>query len=104
MKMAKTLEGLLSMAQRAGKVASGGFVVEEAVAKGKAELILIASDSAAETKEKFSGLAEKHNIKAYEVLDKDRLGQCLGKEFRAVAALLDKGFSKEAEKRIISEQ
>ena len=92
------------MAQRAGKVASGGFVVEEALAKGKAELILLAADSAAETKAKYHALAERHGVKLYELLDKERLGQCLGKEFRAVAALLDKGFSKEAEKRILAEQ
>ncbi len=92
------------MAQRAGKVASGGFVVEEAVSKGKAVLLLIAADSADETKAKYHGLAERNGIKAYEILDKEKLGQCLGKEFRAVAALLDKGFSKEAEKRILAEQ
>jgi len=92
------------MAQRAGKVASGGFVVEEAIAKGKAELILLAADSAAETLAKYHALGDRNGIKVYEILDKDRLGQCLGKEFRAVAALLDKGFSKEAEKRILSEQ
>ena len=40
---------LLSMAQRAGKVASGEFAVEKALAAKKIELLLVAGDAADST-------------------------------------------------------
>ena len=51
------------------------------------------------TVEKIS--AEK-NIPLVQILTKESLGQCLGKDFRAVAAILDEGFTKSIEKLLSS--
>lgn len=85
---------LLSMAQRAGRVASGAFAVEEAVKKGKADFLMIAADAQQETKRKFEELADRYDVPVAHLLTRDALGACLGKEYRAVAALLDTGFAK----------
>ena len=42
-------------------------------------------------------------IPCVEILDRDALGTCLGKEYRAVAALLDKGFAAKLQ-RILEEK
>ncbi|MCR5175731.1 MAG: ribosomal L7Ae/L30e/S12e/Gadd45 family protein [Anaerovibrio sp.] len=84
---------LLSMAQRANKVVSGDFAVVKAADGGKARLILVADDAAEETKKKYQRMAENAGIKLYYLTDKEELGHCIGKEFRAVAAILDKGFA-----------
>ena len=84
---------LLSMAQRANKVVSGDFAVEKAVQGRKARLILVAGDAAEETKKKYQHLAEEATIKLYYLFDREKLGHCIGKEYRAVAAVLDKGFA-----------
>lgn len=94
------ITNLLSMAQRAGKCASGQFAVQKALESGKVSLMLIAADSAESTKEEYRKLAEKDGIKYFEVLDRESLGHCLGKEYRSVAVLMDKGFSKAMEERI----
>ena len=85
---------LLSMAQKAGRIVSGAFAVEQAVKKKQAVLVLLAEDAAEESKKKFTTLADKFAIPYADCLDRETLGRCLGKDFRAVAALLDDGFAK----------
>ena len=85
---------LLSMAQKAGRIVSGAFAVEQAVKKQQAVLVLLAEDAAEESKKNFTTLADKFAIPYAYCLDRETLGRCLGKDFRAVAALLDDGFAK----------
>ena len=88
------ITNLLSMAQRANRIVSGAFVVEQAMKKKQAVFVLLAGDAAEESKKNFKNLADKYAIPYAEALDRERLGACLGKEFRAVAALTDEGFAK----------
>ena len=85
---------LLSMAQKAGRIVSGAFAVEQAVKKQQAVLVLLAEDAAEESKKKFTTLADKFAIPYAYCLDRETLGRCLGKDFRAVAALTDAGFAR----------
>ncbi len=88
------ITNLLSMAQRANRIVSGAFVVEQAMKKKQAVLVFLAGDAAEESKKNFKNLADKYKIPYAEGLDRETLGACLGKEFRAVAALTDEGFAK----------
>lgn len=97
------ITNLLSMAQRAGKCASGQLAVEKAMGSRKVVLMLVASDAAETTKEEYMRLAANKNIPYFEVLDRVTLGHCLGKEYRSVAVLLDKGFGNAMAKRIMEE-
>ncbi len=92
---------LLSMAQRANKIASGERAIDNAVREHQVRLLLIAADAATETKENYEKLAKQYNLVVRYVMDRESLGQCLGKSFRAAAAVLDSGFSKALEERII---
>ncbi len=85
---------LLSMAQRANKLVSGEFAVEKAVPTGKIKLLLVASDTSEAGKKQYNDMALSYNVPLYFVLTKDELGQCIGKAHRAVAGVLDNGFSK----------
>lgn len=85
---------LLSMAQKAGRIVSGAFAVEQAIKKKQAVLVLLAGDAADESKKNFTTLADKFAIPYAYCLDREALGGSLGKDFRAVAALLDAGFAK----------
>lgn len=92
----KKLINLLSMAQRAGKVLSGDFVVTEAMGKKKCpvKLLIVAEDASSETLKKFQSLAQERNVDMRCALTKDSLGHCIGKEYRAMAAVTDTGFAK----------
>ncbi len=94
------IEGLLGMAQRAGKVASGEFAVEKALASGAAALVLVASDASARARDEISARAAAKGVPVRVLLTKEALGRCLGREYRASAALLDTGFAGALEKRI----
>ena len=89
---------LLSMAQRARRIVSGAFAVEQAMKAGQAELLIIAADAAEESKNNMRTLADKYKVPYAEALDRDLLGSCLGKEYRAAAALTDAGFAAKLKK------
>ncbi len=96
------VEGLLGMAQRAGKVVSGDLAVRKAIASGQAMAIITAEDASERSKETLYREAGAKNIPVYALFTKEVLGRCLGKEYRAVAALLDRGFAKTLEERVRS--
>lgn len=89
---------LLSMAQRANQVVSGEFAAQKALQEGHAKLLILAEDIAEETKKSYIALAEKYRVPFHYLLTREQLGQCIGKNFRAAAVLLDSGFSKAIEK------
>ena len=71
---------LLGLAQRAGQVISGDFIVEKAIKRKEPKLVLLAGDCAANNEKK--------------------LGTAIGKEVRVVVAVLDDGFAKALLKEI----
>ena len=84
---------LLSMAQRAGRIASGDFAVTKAVQGNKVHLLLVAGDASAETRQRYEQMAARGKIKIVYLWDREQLGHCIGKDFRAAAAVLDAGFA-----------
>ena len=91
---------LLSIAQCAGRVASGDTMAKEAFASHKARSVLLTLDAAEDTKKLYRNMAEKAGIPVYEALNKEELGHALGKAQRATAILLDRGFSEALKKRM----
>ena len=85
---------MLGLAQRAGKVVSGEFSTEKAVKAGKAKLVIVADDSSDNTKENFSNMCYFYNVPVFYYGDKEELGHCIGKEFRASLAVVDWNFAK----------
>ena len=91
--MEKRIMNLLSMAARARRIVSGAFMAEETLKKKRGAYLLLAADASEETKEKFTRMAVQMNVPAAELLTMQQLGRCLGKEYRAVAVLIDRGFA-----------
>jgi ribosomal protein L7Ae-like RNA K-turn-binding protein len=85
---------LLGLAQRAGKLVSGDFAVQKAVQAGQVKLLLIAADAAEKTRQHYLALAKEQQLSFYLLLTRETLGHCIGKDFRAVVAVLDDGFSR----------
>lgn len=91
---------MLGLAQRAGKVVSGEFSTEKAVRGGKACLVIVAKDSSDNTKKKFTDMCAYHQVPLYLYGDKEILGHCIGKQFRASLAVLDEGFGNQIIKHL----
>lgn len=85
---------LLGLAQRAGKLMSGDFIVEKMVKRQLVPLLLLAGDCASNNRKKYLQLAETYEIPLREILDKEKLGTAIGKEKRVIILVNDKGFAK----------
>jgi len=83
----------LSLCAKAGKIASGEAMTEQALRGGRAKLLLIAEDASGQTKKKFTAMAERAGVPVLTLPDRSTLGGAIGKEFRASAAVLDSGFA-----------
>ena len=85
---------MIGLAAKAGKLVSGEFSVETAVKKGKAFLIICASDASEATKKSYRDAGAFYHVPVYEYGTKESLGLYSGKGYRAAAALTDEGFAK----------
>lgn len=85
---------LLSIAAKAGSIASGEFAAEKAVKEARAYLVIVAADASDNTKKHFSDMCKHYNVPYYNYADKDALGHYIGKEFRASLAVMNAGLAK----------
>lgn len=90
--MNKKLQSMLSLCQKAGKMASGEFAVEKALQDGSALYVIIASDASENTKKKFENKAFYYKIENVIFGEKEKLSHSIGKFNRTVFAILDEGF------------
>ena len=86
------IKNILGMAQRARLIVSGNLAVEEAIKKGKVKMLIVAEDANDATIEALKKVSAENEIPMIKILTKEKLGKALGKEYRAVAALLEQGF------------
>lgn len=91
--MRSRILGYIGLANRAGKVVSGGSMVSDAIRGGhKPGLILLAKDVSASIGDKIVLLAAVHRIACIHVMTKDDFGAILGKAPRSAVAIKAGGF------------
>ena len=93
MKPDKVLQ-MLGLAQRAGAVGRGGFMTESSVKDGKAFLVIVAKDASDNTRKDFKNMCEYYNVPIRSYGNREELGHCIGKEFRASLAVTDEGLAR----------
>ena len=99
---------LISLAMKAGRLASGEAMTESEVKSGRARLVIVASDASENTKKKFRDMCKFYRVPICIYGDKDTLGHAMedtlghamGKEFRASLAILDEGFADGIQKEL----
>jgi hypothetical protein len=91
--MRERVLGYIGLANKAGKVISGGTMVSEAIrGKIKPGLILVSTDVSEAIGEKIVVLAEVNRIRCERILSKDDFGAILGKAPRSAVAVRHGGF------------
>lgn len=88
------IASLLGLAQKAGRIVSGEQTLEKALREGKIKFLLIASDAAENTEKKYVNLAKAARIECCAVMNKEQLGQAVGKQYRAAVGINDEGFGR----------
>ncbi len=94
--MKERILGGLGLANRAGKIVSGGSMVSDAIRGGiKPGLVLVATDVSDAIGERIETLAGVHGILCAGVMTKDDFGAILGKAPRSAVAVRPGGFVKQ---------
>ena len=95
---------MLGLATRSGNVASGGFATEEAVKRGKAYLVIIATDASDNTRKKFVNSCKFYRVPCEYYSVKETLGHAIGKEERSCLAVTDEGFANSIRKHLLDSE
>lgn len=91
---------MISIAAKAGKVVSGGFLCEKAIQEGNAYLIIIAENAAKNTRKKFTDKCTYYNVPYVIFGDSNVLGNRIGKESRMTLAVTDIGLAKQVANKL----
>lgn len=97
----KRVWGMISLAQKAGAVASGEGRAQDSIRGGEASLIVVSQDASDNTLKKFSNMGEYRNIPVVVMSDRYELGHAIGKKFAVVLAICDNGFSDNIKKILV---
>lgn len=98
--MKSNISSLLGIAQKANKLVSGEYIVEQAIRTNKAFLVIISNDASVNTKDNFYSMCDTRKIPVYFLGDCKSLGKSIGKKRRKLIAITDKGIAKTLIERI----
>lgn len=91
---------MLGLARKAGKVASGAFAAENAVKKGRAFLVIVASDASDNTKKNFRDMCTYYTTPYVVGVAGEEMGRAIGQGMRAVLAVTEERFARTIENMI----
>ena len=98
----KSINSLIGLAMRAGKVKSGEFSTEKSVKSGKAAVVIITEDASLNTRKKFTDMCVFYQVPLLIYGTREMLGHSIGKEYRVSLSIEDAGFYKAIKKHIDS--
>lgn len=94
--MRERITGFIGLANRAGKIVSGGSLVSDAIRSvNKPGLVLVACDVSEAIGKRVEVLADVHRIPCIYIMTKDDFGAILGKAPRSAVAIRPGGFAKQ---------
>lgn len=92
--------GLIGIACRAGKVATGCELAESAVRSGDAALVIVAKDISQNGLKAIGDCCRHYGVEKITYSTKAELGKAVGRELRAVVAIKDAGLAAAIKERI----
>lgn len=98
--MTDRIYSFLGLATKAGRLVSGDDTCERMLKSGKAKLVIVAADASQNTRKSFDDMCKYREIPIRYFGEKELLGRYIGKEKRAVVALLDNGFAEKLKELI----
>lgn len=97
------VSSFLGLAQKARKISSGATKVQQDIKRGKAHLVIIATDASENTHKDYLSSCAYYKIPCLTWGEKVILGAAIGKPMRTVLAVLDKGFADRLKELIVEE-
>jgi predicted RNA-binding protein YlxR (DUF448 family) len=99
-RMEERIAAYLALANKAGKVVSGGDIVVDALSRRTPGIVCLALDISPDIRQKMEHLATRAGVEQFSLFDKDRLGALIGKGLRSVVAVERGGFSETIRKEL----
>ena len=96
------LLSMLGIAQKAGKVVSGGFLCEKSIKARQARLVILAGDAQKNTVSTISKKCDYYKIPFGFYGTKEALGHAIGKGERSCIAVTDRGLADNIDKLLSS--
>lgn len=84
----------IGLAMKSGNLVSGGFATEKAIKDYKAKVVIAADDLSENSRKKYDQMCEYYHVPMLYYGTKEELGHAIGKEYRAVLAIVDQGLAK----------
>jgi len=94
------IKNLLTLAAKSGNVVSGDETCINYIKKDVVHLIILAEDASENTKKKFKDKASYRDIPIRSWKEKEELGNTIGKAYRTIVCIIDKGFAEKILKYI----
>ncbi|MDY0405844.1 YlxQ family RNA-binding protein [Virgibacillus sp. 179-BFC.A HS] len=91
--MKSTYLNLLGLANRARKCSTGEETIIKDIQKGRAKLLLLASDTGPQTMKKLTDKCKTYQVPFIIADDREVLSHAIGKTQRVAIAILDEGFA-----------
>lgn len=99
-RMEERIAAYMALANKAGKVVSGGDIVAELLTRKTPGIICIAADISPDIGKKIAYLADRAGVEHFSLFDKERLGALIGKGLRSAVAVERGGFSETIKKEL----
>jgi predicted RNA-binding protein YlxR (DUF448 family) len=87
------IRSLLAMAVKAGDLAAGASAVDDALQKGRVEMLIFAGDISEGTRKKLLSVSTQHPPRQVTLFTRDEMGQMVGRELVGVVGIIEKGFA-----------
>lgn len=87
------VRSLLSMAERAGMLATGASAVDDALQKGRIEMLIFAEDLSEGTKQKLLNGSVPLPERQATMFSRDEMGRMFGRELIGIVGIVEKGFA-----------
>ncbi|MCI9625819.1 MAG: 50S ribosomal protein L7 [Clostridia bacterium] len=93
MKELQSIQNLLGLARRSGKLARGSGEIRELLRRGQCKLVILASDSGGAIRRDLTFLCSQQQVPCITLLSKQELGTATGSDAKAAVALRDVHFA-----------
>ncbi|MCR4781941.1 MAG: ribosomal L7Ae/L30e/S12e/Gadd45 family protein [Lachnospiraceae bacterium] len=87
------LYSYLGLCQKAGKLKSGTFQVEESVKDGSAVLVLFSNEASDNAKKQITNMCKYYCVRCEQIGTVDEISRAIGKECRKVCAITDENMA-----------
>ena len=96
----KSIDSLIGLCRKAGRLVSGSHMTEEAIRSGQAKLVIVTTDASDNTRKRMHDKSAYYHVPIVEYGTMEVLGKSIGQGARTALAVTDTGFADAIHKKM----